>query len=98
MARERHRIATAAALCAAALLCAAAPARAQYPPPTPPPPVPTPCVGEEAAELLCPDLLMGPPSQMYVSKGGGKVLLHATNDIRSRGEGPLEVRGPRTSR
>ena len=83
----------------AACAAAAAPAQAQYPTPTPAPPAaPNPCVGELAAELLCPDLLMGPPSQMFVSKGGGKVLLHAANDIRSRGEGPLEVRGTRTSR
>ena len=87
------------ALCAiAALLCVSAQSQAQYPEPTPAPAVPNPCVGELAAELLCPDLLMGPPSRMFTSSGGGKVLLHAANDIRSRGEGPLEVRGTRTSR
>jgi hypothetical protein len=40
---------------------------------------------------------MAPPRDMYVSKRG-KPLLHATNDIRSRGAGPLEVRGTRTSK
>lgn len=98
MARRDRRGIYAAALCAGALLCAATPAHAQYPTPPPAPAVPNPCLGERAAQLLCPDLLMGPPSQLFTSMGGGKVLLHAANDIRSRGEGPLEVRGTRTSR
>lgn len=59
---------------------------------------PNPCIGELAAFLLCPDLLMAAPYGMYVTRGGGKVLLHATNNIKSRGEGPLEVRGRRTGR
>jgi len=96
---ERRGTGGAVALCAAAaLLCVSALSQAQYPEPTPAPAVPNPCVGELATELLCPDLMMGPPSQMFTSSGGGKVLLHAANDIRSRGEGPLEVRGTRTSR
>ena len=57
-----------------------------------------PCKGARAAALLCPDLLMAPPRGMYVTRGGGKVLLHAVNDIRSRGEGPLEVRGTRNGK
>jgi hypothetical protein len=40
---------------------------------------------------------MATPRDLYVSKRG-KTLLHATNDIMSRGEGPLEVRGTRTSK
>jgi hypothetical protein len=56
---------------------------------------PNPCVGDEAAELLCPNLAMGRPRDLYVTSGNGKTLLHATNDIRSRGEGPMEVRGKR---
>jgi hypothetical protein len=56
---------------------------------------PNPCKGAKAQALLCPDLLMAPPREMYVTSNGGKMLLHATNDIRSRGEGPLEVRGTR---
>ena len=40
---------------------------------------------------------MAPPREMFVSSGGGKILLHATNDIRSRGEGPLEIHGTRQS-
>jgi hypothetical protein len=56
---------------------------------------PNPCLGEEAARLRCPNLRMARPRDLYVHKGNGKVLLHATNDIKSRGEGPLEVRGKR---
>lgn len=96
MARRGRLGICAAALSAAALTCATA--QAQYPTPAPTPAIPNPCLGDQAADLLCPDLLMGPPSGMYTSKGGGKVLLHAANDIRSRGEGPLEVRGTRTSK
>lgn len=91
-----------AALCAvASTLWGAQQARAQYEPPPPPAPVApsaNPCAGELAPTLRCPDLRMGPPSGLFTSSGGGKVLLHAANDIRSRGEGPLEVRGRRTSK
>jgi hypothetical protein len=54
-----------------------------------------PCQGPEAKHLLCPDLRIGPPSEMYVSGHDGKTLLHATSDVRSRGRGPIEVRGIR---
>jgi hypothetical protein len=54
-----------------------------------------PCEGARARALLCPDLLIGPPSEMYVSSYGGTVLLHATSDLRSRGRGPIEVHGQR---
>src|SRR5919109_1247378 len=56
---------------------------------------PNPCLGEDAGQLRCPNLRMAPPRELYLTKGGGKVLLHATNNIKSRGEGPLEVRGKR---
>ena len=66
--------------------------------PVPPTPVPNPCVDPlQMEELRCPDLQMAPPRDMFVTERG-KVLLHATNDIRSRGEGPLEIRGTRTSK
>ena len=47
--------------------------------------------------LLCPDLRIGKPSEMYVDRKTvkGRVLLRATNDIKSRGEGPIELRGRR---
>jgi hypothetical protein len=54
-----------------------------------------PCEGPRAQALLCPDLRIGPPSEMYVSSYGGEVLLHATSDVRSRGRGPIEVHGQR---
>jgi hypothetical protein len=59
------------------------------------PPSQNPCEGPRAERLLCPDLRIGPPSEMYVSGYGGRVLLHATSDVRSRGRGPIEVHGQR---
>ena len=69
-----------------------------------------PCAGPEAAELLCPDLRVGPAEDLYVVRAGGaprdagdgyysarrQVRLHAGNNIRSRGRGPIELRGLRT--
>ena len=55
-----------------------------------------PCTGEEAHRLLCPNLRIGPASEMYVQDGGpGRQLLRATSDVRSRGRGPIELRGTR---
>lgn len=54
-----------------------------------------PCEGPEAKELLCPNLRIGPPSEIYAQKVGGQVLLRATSDVRSRGRGPMELRGRR---
>lgn len=55
-----------------------------------------PCIGPEAHELLCPNLRIGPPSELYVQgAGGGRVLLRATSDVRSRGLGPMELHGRR---
>lgn len=64
------------------------------------PPEPTrgsPCLGPDRAMLLCPDLRMAPPSDLYIDSQPGRVLLHAANNIMSRGRGPIEVRGFRTS-
>ena len=83
-----------AAIAASAVAALAAPAPGQYPG-SGGPVQSNPCVGPNANVLLCPDLLMAPPREMFTSSGGGKVLLHATNDIQSRGEGPLEIRGTR---
>lgn len=49
------------------------------------------------AKLLCPDLKIGRPSEMYLDRTTrpGYALLRATNDIRSRGAGPMELRGHR---
>lgn len=55
-----------------------------------------PCEGAEARTLLCPNLRIGPASEMYVQENGpGRVLLRATSDVRSRGLGPMELRGTR---
>jgi hypothetical protein len=54
-----------------------------------------PCIGPEAASLLCPNLRIGPPADLYLQPGYGRVLLRATSDVRSRGRGPMEVRGRR---
>lgn len=66
-----------------------------------------PCVGPEAQELLCPDLRVGPAEDLYLHRGhggyggayggerAGRTVLHAGNDIRSRGRGPIELRGRR---
>lgn len=58
-----------------------------------------PCAAEAPGrdKLLCPDLRIGKPSEMYVDKKTvpGRVLLRATNDIKSRGQGPMELRGRR---
>src|SRR5438105_1176335 len=73
------------------------------PPPTPAPvrpPVPAnPCLGPEAAKLRCPDLQMGKPADMYAERTpNGHVLLRATNEVKSRGKGPVFFRGRRTGR
>lgn len=54
-----------------------------------------PCLGPEAASLLCPNLRIGPPADLYIQAGGGRLLLRATSDVRSRGRGPMELHGQR---
>lgn len=75
---------TLAVLAAVALLAAPAAAATENP-----------CTGPEARHLLCPNLRIGTPSDMYVSTYDGRTLLHATSDVESRGRGPMEVRGLR---
>ncbi len=60
--------------------------------------VDNPCEGPEARSLLCPNLRIGPPSEIFAQKVGGHVLLRATSDVRSRGRGPMELRGNRDGR
>ncbi len=77
----------------------------------PAPPRPdNPCGGPGSRRLLCPDLRVGPAANLYVEHrgrrgpgsayyaGGRGALLHAANDIRSRGRGPIELRGRRYRR
>jgi hypothetical protein len=57
-----------------------------------------PCAGPEAAGLLCPNLRIGPPADLYLQASGGRKLLRATSDVQSRGLGPMELRGRRSGR
>jgi hypothetical protein len=54
-----------------------------------------PCEGPQARHQRCPNLRIGPPHEMYVQRAGGEVRLRATSDVRSRGRGPMELRGIR---
>jgi lysyl oxidase len=83
--RVRLFVSAAAAIAALTLSAAAAGAA----------PAPNPCEGPEAKHLLCPNLRIGPPSDLYVDAYDGRVRLHATSDVRSRGRGPMELRGHR---
>src|SRR3954452_17634672 len=47
-------------------------------------------------QLKCPNLIMAPPADLWVSRTkGGRTLLHATNAIINIGHGPMEVRADR---
>jgi Lysyl oxidase len=59
--------------------------------------VANPCESAEARHLLCPNLRIGRPSEIYADYTGGKVLLRATSNVKSRGKGPMELRGHRNS-
>jgi hypothetical protein len=55
-----------------------------------------PCRGQGAKELLCPNLRIARPSELYLDRAGnGHLLLRATSDVRSRGKGPMELHGRR---
>jgi hypothetical protein len=69
-------------------MLAAAPARGAE--------VDDPCAGPGSGHLLCPNLRIGPPRDLYLDyTGDGRALLRATSDVRSRGRGPMELRGRR---
>jgi hypothetical protein len=57
--------------------------------------VENPCEGPEARQLLCPNLRIAKPSEIYVERRGSQVLLRATSDVQSRGRGPMELHGRR---
>lgn len=61
---------------------------------------PNPCLGEEAAELLCPDLRMARPSDIWIDRRTrrGRRLLRMRNSIDSVGLGPAALRGRRDGR
>ncbi len=90
------RARTAVSLATLALLVGGTGARSEV---APPPKEANPCLGPDRAELRCPDLLMGTPADMYAQRTAkGRVLLRATNDVKSRGKGPVMFRGRRTGR
>src|SRR4051812_1978516 len=73
----------------AVVLAAAAPAGGQTPEPT------GPCQLYRTA--LCPDLIMAPPSGLFVGRSAhGRLRLYATNHIINVGAGPLEIKGKRS--
>jgi Lysyl oxidase len=53
------------------------------------------CETPEANQLLCPNLRIGRPADVYLDHSGGRALLRATSDVKSRGKGPMELRGHR---
>jgi hypothetical protein len=83
------RAATAVAIAALATLAAAtASARTDNP-----------CNGPGSGHLLCPNLRIGAPADLYLSRvSRRRVLLRATSDVESRGRGPMELRGRRSGR
>jgi Lysyl oxidase len=76
-------------LLGALIAAAALPAAAQAGPANP-------CSGPRAHALLCPNLRIGRPTDLYIQDAGGRQLLRATSDVRSRGRGPMELRGRRS--
>jgi hypothetical protein len=54
-----------------------------------------PCETAEAKQLLCPNLKIGKPADLYVDRAGDRTLLRATSDVKSRGLGPMELHGAR---
>ncbi|HET8640045.1 MAG TPA: lysyl oxidase family protein [Solirubrobacterales bacterium] len=63
--------------------------------PAAPAEVVNPCETAEAKHLLCPNLKIGKPADIYLDRYEGKALLRATSDVKSRGKGPMELRGHR---
>jgi hypothetical protein len=59
---------------------------------------PNPCTGPHAARLRCPDLQMGVPANLSLDRYGRRQVLRAQNNLKSRGEGPVMLRGYRTGR
>lgn len=78
----------------AAVLVAAPAAGAQVPLPSGTSTPENPC-DDATLALICPDLMMTPPSDLHVVRAGGQTRLQATNHIVNVGQGPLELRGRR---
>jgi hypothetical protein len=54
-----------------------------------------PCTGPHAARLRCPDIQMGVPADLQLDPDEGRTELRATNNVNSRGKGPIMQRGTR---
>jgi len=54
-----------------------------------------PCRTAVAKHLLCPNLRIGRPAEIYLEHRGDRTLLRATSDVKSRGRGPIELHGSR---
>ncbi|HSS04850.1 MAG TPA: lysyl oxidase family protein [Solirubrobacterales bacterium] len=54
-----------------------------------------PCREAGSSQLLCPNLRIGKPADLYLDRSGGRTLLRATSDVESRGKGPMELHGAR---
>ncbi|HEX8074804.1 MAG TPA: hypothetical protein VF545_07470 [Thermoleophilaceae bacterium] len=59
---------------------------------------PNPCHDPARTQLLCPNLQMAPPADIWIERKGGRVLMHGQNSIDSRGRGPAELRGRRSGK
>ena len=61
------------------------------------PPVENPCIGPDAGDLRCPDLVMRRPWGIYSDRSTkrGRTVLRAGNVIDSVGDGPAELYGTR---
>ncbi|HZO58694.1 MAG TPA: lysyl oxidase family protein [Solirubrobacterales bacterium] len=57
---------------------------------------PNPCTGPHAGRLRCPDIQMGTPANLTLDRYEGRVVLRAENNLKSRGEGPIMLRGRRS--
>lgn len=57
-------------------------------------PPPPPC---NAPGLRCPDLVMGRPAHLRIERVRGRVRLRGASRLMNIGEGPIELRGRRTS-
>src|SRR5258707_10434515 len=59
--------------------------------------VANPCRSPEAGHLLCPNLRIGRPADLYLERAGaGQLRLRATSNVKSRGRGPMELHGSRS--
>jgi hypothetical protein len=83
------------ALCCAATLAGSA--LGAQPSQVEEPPAENPCIGPDAGELRCPDLVMRRPWGIYSDRATklGRTVLRAGNVIDSVGDGPVELFGTR---